>query len=105
MVVATNVAETSITIDDVVCVIDTGRVKEMAFDPDQGLNRLAETWVSQASAQQRRGRAGRVRPGTCWRLFSRATWRKLEKNTAPEIHRVSLQVDTRGRGGFGAPWD
>ncbi|KFM23075.1 Putative ATP-dependent RNA helicase DHX57 [Auxenochlorella protothecoides] len=97
VVVATNVAETSITIDDVVCVIDTGRVKEMAFDPDQGLNRLAETWVSQASAQQRRGRAGRVRPGTCWRLFSRATWRKLEKNTAPEIHRVSLQVDTRGR--------
>ncbi|KAL6770675.1 hypothetical protein ACKKBF_B32175 [Auxenochlorella protothecoides x Auxenochlorella symbiontica] len=99
VVVATNVAETSITIDDVVCVIDTGRVKEMAFDPDQGLNRLAETWVSQASAQQRRGRAGRVRPGTCWRLFSRATWRKLEKNTAPEIHRVSLQgfvLDIKG---------
>eukprot|EP00887_Chlorella_sp_A99_P002300 scaffold10.g2300.t1 len=59
VVVSTNVAETSLTIDDIVCVIDTGRVKEMGFDPARGIARLQETWVSQASAQQRRGRAGR----------------------------------------------
>jgi hypothetical protein len=51
VVVATNVAETSITIDDVTCVIDCGRVKEMRFDPDRGIARLQETWVSQVGAR------------------------------------------------------
>ena len=61
IVLATNVAETSITIADVTVVIDTGRMKEMQYDAAGGLSRLANTWVSQASAKQRRGRAGRVR--------------------------------------------
>jgi hypothetical protein len=61
IVLATNVAETSVTIPDVTVVIDTGRMKEMQFDGDKGLVRLVDTWVSKASARQRRGRAGRVR--------------------------------------------
>lgn len=99
VVVSTNVAETSLTIDDIVCVIDTGRVKEMGFDPARGIARLQETWVSQASAQQRRGRAGRVRPGRCFRLYSRRTWGRLARDTRPEIARAPLQglvLDVKG---------
>jgi ATP-dependent RNA helicase DHX57 len=100
IVVSTNVAETSITIDDVVCVIDTGRVKEMRFDAQRGIARLQETWVSQASAKQRRGRAGRVRPGVCYRLFSKNTWsRSMPVDTAPEVARAPLQalvMDVKG---------
>jgi ATP-dependent RNA helicase DHX57 len=92
VVVATNVAETSITIDDVTVVIDTGRAKELRHDPVQGLARLAEGWVSRASAQQRRGRAGRVRPGVCFRLFSRRTWAKMAVDTAPEVARAPLEA-------------
>jgi ATP-dependent RNA helicase DHX57 len=99
VVVATNVAETSITIDDVTCVVDCGRVKEMRFDPDRGIARLLEGWVSKASAQQRRGRAGRVRPGVCYRLFSRKTWGGMAKDTPPEVARAPLQglvMDVKG---------
>jgi len=100
IVVSTNVAETSITIDDVVCVIDTGRVKEMRFDAQRGIARLQETWVSQASAKQRRGRAGRVRPGVCYRLFSKSTWnRSMPVDTPPEVARAPLQalvMDVKG---------
>ena len=99
IVVSTNVAETSITIDDVVCVIDTGRVKEMRFDAHRGIARLQETWVSQASAKQRRGRAGRVQPGVCYRLFSRASWGRMPVDTPPEVARAPLQslvMDVKG---------
>jgi ATP-dependent RNA helicase DHX57 len=104
VVVATNVAETSITIDDVTCVIDAGRVKEMGFDPGRGIARLLEGWVSRASAAQRRGRAGRVRPGVCYRLYSRATWEGMAADTPPEVSRAPLQglvMDVKGilRGG------
>jgi ATP-dependent RNA helicase DHX57 len=92
IVVSTNVAETSITIDDVTAVVDAGRVKEMRFDASRGLARLQETWVSQASAQQRRGRAGRVRPGKCWRLFSKRTWARMQQDTPPEVARAPLQA-------------
>lgn len=61
IVLATNVAETSITIDDVSFVVDTGRAKEMTHDAERGILRLQEGFISQAAAQQRRGRAGRVR--------------------------------------------
>jgi ATP-dependent RNA helicase DHX57 len=92
IVVSTNVAETSITIDDATVVIDTGRVKEMRFDSQRGIARLQEAWVSQASAQQRRGRAGRVRPGVCFRLFSRnKTWGKnMSRDSPPEVLRAPL---------------
>lgn len=92
VVVATNVAETSITIDDIVAVIDSGRVKETSFDPATNMRRLAEIWASRAAAAQRRGRAGRVQQGVCYRLYTR----KLHDDTMaaraePEIRRVPLE--------------
>lgn len=92
IVVATNVAETSVTIDDVTVVVDTARVKEMAHDPAAGIGRLTEGWVSRAAAKQRRGRAGRVRPGVCFKLVSRRTHdARLAADTAPEVARAPLE--------------
>jgi HrpA-like RNA helicase len=90
VVVATNIAETSITIDDVAYVIDTGRVKEMKL-VDNVLS-LQETWASKAACKQRRGRAGRVQSGICFKLFSRRfEARSMAKNTPPEILRLPLE--------------
>jgi ATP-dependent RNA helicase DHX36 len=71
IVVSTNIAETSITIEDVVYVVDAGRVKENRKDEINGTPTLVECWVSRASAKQRRGRAGRVRPGIAYHMYSR----------------------------------
>jgi HrpA-like RNA helicase len=90
VVVATNIAETSITIDDVIYVIDAGRVKENRYDHEKNMASLVETWVSLASAKQRRGRAGRVQPGVCYHLFSSITRDRLSEYTVPEMHRVPL---------------
>lgn len=92
VVVATNVAETSITIDDIVAVIDSGRVKETSFDPQNNMRKLEETWASRAACKQRRGRAGRVQAGKCYKLYTR----NLEEQTMaerpePEIRRVPLE--------------
>jgi hypothetical protein len=65
IIFATNIAETSITIDDVVFVLDTGKAKEKAYDPHTKMSSLSATWISQANAKQRSGRAGRVRRGIC----------------------------------------
>lgn len=67
----TDIAETSITIEDVVFVVDSGRVKENRRDEINETPTLVECWVSRASAKQRRGRAGRVRPGIAYHLYSR----------------------------------
>ncbi|RVD82610.1 uncharacterized protein DFL_007031 [Arthrobotrys flagrans] len=92
IICATNVAETSITIEDIVAVIDTGRVKETLFDPETRMIRLAETWASRASCKQRRGRAGRVREGNCYKLYTRNTeMDKMKEATTPEILRVPLE--------------
>lgn len=91
IVVATNVAETSITIDDCVAVIDTGRVKETSFDVQQGMVKLGEVWASQAACQQRRGRAGRVRPGDCYKLFTQKVEENMKPRPDPEITRVPLE--------------
>ncbi|ETV88296.1 hypothetical protein, variant 1 [Aphanomyces astaci] len=91
VIVSTNVAETSITIDDIVVVIDAGKAKEMAYDAINRRSILAEQWVSQAAADQRKGRAGRVRPGVCYRLFSTKQFHKMAPQPTPEIHRVSLE--------------
>lgn len=92
VVVATNVAEASITIDGVTAVVDTGRVKEMSYDPEAGLSRLVEKMTSRASATQRRGRAGRTRPGECWKLFSRTMEaRVMPSQGQPEMQRVPLE--------------
>ena len=86
VVIATNIAETSITIDDVVFVIDAGRVKENRYDHKRRMAMLVETWVSRASAKQRRGRAGRVQPGICFHLYSTRTERLvLSEYTMPEM--------------------
>ncbi|PSN66427.1 DEAD/DEAH box helicase-like protein [Corynespora cassiicola Philippines] len=91
VIAATNVAETSITIEDIVAVIDTGRVKETSFDPQNNMVRLAETWASRAACKQRRGRAGRVRAGTCYKLYTRNAEAKMMERPDPEIRRVPLE--------------
>ncbi|KAH7033221.1 P-loop containing nucleoside triphosphate hydrolase protein [Microdochium trichocladiopsis] len=91
IVVATNVAETSITIDDIVAVIDTGRVKETSFDPQNNMRKLEETWASRAACKQRRGRAGRVQAGKCYKLYTRNLEQQMPERPDPEIRRVPLE--------------
>ena len=90
-VLATNIAETSITIDDIVFVVDSGHVKERQYDASRGLGMLIEGWISGASAKQRKGRAGRVRPGVCYSLFTSDRARKMRAHPVPEIMRVPLE--------------
>ena len=71
IVLSTNIAETGVTIPDITCVIDTGRHREMRFDERRQLSRLIEVFISRANAKQRRGRAGRVRNGLCFHLFTK----------------------------------
>ncbi|KAK4203323.1 putative ATP-dependent RNA helicase [Triangularia verruculosa] len=91
VVVATNVAETSITIDDIVAVIDSGRVKETSFDPQNNMRKLEETWASRAACKQRRGRAGRVQEGNCYKLYTRNLEQQMAERPDPEIRRVPLE--------------
>ncbi|KAF1949826.1 P-loop containing nucleoside triphosphate hydrolase protein [Byssothecium circinans] len=91
LIAATNVAETSITIEDIVAVIDTGRVKETSYDPQNNMVRLAETWASRAACKQRRGRAGRVRAGDCYKMYTRNAEAKMNERPDPEIRRVPLE--------------
>ena len=88
VIISTNVAETSITIDDIVCVIDSGKMKELKYDAVSKISTLEERWVSKANARQRRGRAGRVTDGICIRLYSRNL--NLDESQTPEVHRVPL---------------
>ena len=91
LVLSTNIAETSITIADVVTVIDCGRVKEMRFDAARNLGILEEVWISRASAAQRSGRAGRVRPGQAWRLYPRQLHdHRMAAAAVPELCRAPL---------------
>ena len=90
---STNVAETSITIDGIVFVVDCGRAKENTFDPDTTIVKLEEQWTSQASAKQRRGRAGRTRPGECYKLFSRYNeTHNMALHPTPEMVRIPLEA-------------
>ena len=91
VVLATNIAETSLTIDGIVFVIDPGFVKENVFNPRTGMESLVVTPCSRASANQRAGRAGRVGPGKCFRLYTKwAYYNELDENTTPEIQRTNL---------------
>ena len=93
VVMATNIAETSITIDDVVFVIDSGRVRETQYDPVSRMSALVTAWCSKASSRQRRGRAGRVREGYCFHLYSTKTEATvLADFTTPEILRTPLDA-------------
>jgi ATP-dependent RNA helicase DHX57 len=91
VIASTNVAETSITIEDIVAVIDTGRVKETAYDPQSKMVRLQDVWASRAACKQRRGRAGRVRAGTCYKMYTRNAESKMAERPDPEIRRVPLE--------------
>ena len=88
VVLATNVAESSVTLPGVRAVIDSGLAREPRFDPVSGLSRLETVTISQASATQRAGRAGRVAPGICYRLWPEG--QTLESSTRPEIAQVEL---------------
>src|SRR3954452_15164058 len=90
VVLATNVAETSITIDGVTAVVDSGLVRRLRFDPATGLDRLELGKVSRASADQRAGRAGRQAPGVCLRLWPAWEHAALPERETPEISRVDL---------------
>ncbi|XP_021370409.1 ATP-dependent RNA helicase DEAH12, chloroplastic-like isoform X2 [Mizuhopecten yessoensis] len=90
VVFATNSAETSVTIPGIRYVIDTGLVKEMSYDPKRKMNTLAVTTVTKSSADQRKGRAGRLGPGICYRLYTENEYDKMKSNMVPEILRVNL---------------
>jgi ATP-dependent helicase HrpB len=90
VVLATNVAETSITIEGITGVVDTGVARSLVFDPHVGLDRLQLVQISQASADQRAGRAGRTRPGVCLRLWPERTHRHRRSHDEPEIRRLDL---------------
>ncbi|XP_019705493.1 DExH-box ATP-dependent RNA helicase DExH1 isoform X2 [Elaeis guineensis] len=91
IVLATNIAESSITIDDVVYVIDCGKAKETSYDALNKLACLLPSWISKASAHQRRGRAGRVQPGVCYRLYPKVIHDAMPQYQLPEILRTPLQ--------------
>ena len=115
-ILSTNIAETSVTIDGLRFIIDSGKVKEMTYDPTTKLHRLKEVSISKASAEQRKGRknfwvifltnepacefygilgvsgAGRTGPGVCFRLYSEADYAQFSEFTTPEIKRVPLSA-------------
>ncbi|GAM35605.1 ATP-dependent RNA/DNA helicase [Talaromyces pinophilus] len=92
IVIATNIAETGITIPDITAVIDAGKEKVMRFDEKRQLSRLVESFISRANAKQRRGRAGRVQKGICFHLFTKYRHdNKLSEQQTPEMLRLSLQ--------------
>mmetsp|Transcript_9650 Transcript_9650/g.33920 ORF Transcript_9650/g.33920 Transcript_9650/m.33920 type:complete len:1154 (-) Transcript_9650:29-3490(-) len=92
VVVATNVAETSVTIPDVSFVIDCGLEKQMAFDDYLGATVLRTCWISKASCHQRRGRAGRTRPGICFRLYSQRRFESMDAQRKSELLRSNLDA-------------
>ena len=94
MVLATSIAETSLTIEGVRIVVDAGLARRPRFEPALGLSRLETVRASQAAITQRAGRAGRLEPGVCWRLWSEGETRALPAFDRPEI----LDADLSGLG-------
>ncbi|KAH7671164.1 RNA helicase protein [Dioscorea alata] len=91
VIIATDIAETSITIDDVTYVVDTGKHKENRYNPQKKMTSMFEDWISQANAKQRRGRAGRVKPGVCFCLYTRHRFESLMRLfQVPEMSRMPL---------------
>jgi ATP-dependent helicase HrpB len=100
VVLATNVAESSLTLPGVRAVVDLGQAREPRFDPNSGFTRLDTVSISQASADQRAGRAGRLGPGACYRLWPQS--RRLEAERTPEIAQVELSQFALELGGWGS---
>lgn len=91
VILATNIAETSITVNDVMYVIDCGLEKSTSLDTEIGISCLSTKWITKANVRQRRGRAGRVQSGVCYHLFSRKTFMKMDEYPVPEILRIPLE--------------
>ena len=107
IVLATTIAETSLTIDGVEAVIDTGFKRSPRFDPASGMTALETVRVSQASAEQRKGRAGRVGPGICYRLWPESEMRALLAHDDPEIRIADLMplaLELAAWGSQDVPW-
>lgn len=90
VVLATSIAETSLTIEGITIVVDTGFGRTSRFDPKSGISRLETIRISQDSADQRAGRAGRLSPGTCYRMWTSATQSQMDKNRTAEILEADL---------------
>eukprot|EP01041_Mallomonas_annulata_P000663 gene663-1281_t len=89
-ILSTNISETAVTIDGIRFVVDSGKSKEIRWDPFTGAKSLKEYWISRASAEQRKGRAGRTGPGVCFRLYSQDTYSSLVPFEEPEVVRTDL---------------
>ena len=92
VILATNIAESSVTINDVLAIVDSGLVKEMSYDSEKSLSKMQTVLCSKASATQRLGRAGRVAPGKCYRIYSRGQLSAMRDRPLPEIQRSSLDA-------------
>ena len=92
VILATNIAESSVTIDDVLCVIDGGLVRELNWDAEKSMSTMVTVPTSKASATQRLGRAGRVAPGKCYRIYSRGQHEAMIERPMPEIQRTALEA-------------
>ena len=90
LIVCTNIAETSITVPGVRYVIDPGFVKQKEYRPEIGIDALSVVAISQVSAQQRAGRAGRTATGKCYRLYTKEGYAAMPRETVPEIARTNL---------------
>jgi ATP-dependent helicase HrpB len=90
IILATSIAETSLTIEGISVVVDTGFARTMKFNPNTGLSRLETIDITLDSADQRAGRAGRLGPGICYRMWTKATQHRLEKHRTPEIEEADL---------------
>mmetsp|Transcript_2780 Transcript_2780/g.6062 ORF Transcript_2780/g.6062 Transcript_2780/m.6062 type:complete len:1433 (+) Transcript_2780:632-4930(+) len=92
VIFTTNIAESSVTIDDVLAVVDSGFVRELNYDAETAMSSMATNKTSRAAATQRLGRAGRVAPGRCYRLYSRGDWEAMPSRPTPEIQRTALEA-------------
>lgn len=92
VILSTNIAESSVTIDDVLAVVDGGLVRELQYDAESAMSMMETVPISRASATQRLGRAGRVAPGKCFRLYSAGAFEAMPERPTPEIQRTALEA-------------